>query len=675
MSRYAALLSSLDLGFTRLKNRILMGSMHTGLEDRRYNYPKLARYFAERAAGGVGLIVTGGIAPNRAGRLAPFASKLSADWEVAPHRLLTRAVHGEGGKICMQILHAGRYAYHPFAVAPSKIKSPISPFRPRELSESGVRKQIRDFIRCAVLAKKAGYDGVEVMGSEGYLINQFIVPRSNHRKDRWGGDFGKRMRFPVEIVRGIRDAVGPEFIIIYRLSLLDLVEEGSQWEECLQLARAVESAGATIINTGIGWHEARIPTIATLVPRCAFSSITGKLRKYVRVPVVAVNRINMPEEAEAVLRRGEADMVSLARPLLADPEFVRKAARGREEEINTCIACNQACLDHVFANKKASCLVNPRACRESEIQYLPAKKQKKIAVVGAGPAGLSCAVTAAGRGHRVTLYEKSVDIGGQFNMARKIPGKEEFEETLRYFRKQLEITGVSVKTGHECGSRELLQENFDEIVIATGVRPRLPAIPGSDHPKTLLYTDVLLRGKDLGKKVSIVGAGGIGFDMATYLSHAPESSAPEPELFFRQWGIDPDMKGRGGLAEKGPEDIPSPRQICLLQRKDEKPGKRLGKTTGWIHRLCLERKKVRMISGAEYEKIDDQGLHIRRKGKAEIIEADHVIICAGQEERRELWDELKKKHRNLHLIGGADRAGELDAKKAIARGCFLGGRL
>jgi 2,4-dienoyl-CoA reductase (NADPH2) len=667
VSQYPHLLTPLDLGFVKLRNRVLMGSMHTGLEDRARDYGKLAVYFAERARGGAGLIVTGGIAPNLVGSLAPFSSKLSRPWEIGRHRRVTEAVHAEGGHICMQILHAGRYAYHPFSVSATSLKSPITPFKPRRLSERGVEKQIDDFVACAERARKAGYDGVEIMGSEGYFINQFIVPRTNKRDDAWGGDFARRMRLPVEIVRRTRAAVGKDFIIIYRLSMLDLVEQGNEWGEVVQLAKAIEAAGATLINTGIGWHEARIPTIATLVPRAAFTWVTARLKQEVTVPLITVNRINTPEVAERVLAEGQADMVSMARPLLADPEWVNKAAGGRSDEINTCIACNQACLDHIFEQKRATCLVNPRACRETEIVITPATQKRRIAVVGAGPAGLAAAATAAERGHSVTLFDAAPEIGGQFNMAKRIPGKEEFHETLRYFRRRLELAKVTLALGREVDATELKAAGFDAVVLATGVLPRDPGIPGMDHPKTLSYIDVLLRGKPVGQRVAIVGAGGIGFDVAEFLVQAGPSPSLDPHRYMREWGVDEAYRERGGLMR--PEVEAPARQVWLLQRKPSRPGGSLGKTTGWAHRASLKAHRVEMLGGVDYERIDDAGLHITVHGEPRLLDVDNVVICAGQSSRRELQAGLVGQE--THLIGGALLAGELDAKRAIEEGVRL----
>jgi len=665
MSQYPHLLAPLDLGFTTLKNRVLMGSMHTGLEEESNGFLRMAAFFAERAKGGVGLIVTGGFAPNLAGRGAPKASQLSFPWQVGKHQLVTNAVHKAGGKICLQILHTGRYAYHPLAVSASRLKSPISPFAPRALSARGVRKTIADYASCARLAQKAGYDGVEIMGSEGYLINQFIAPKTNHRTDEWGGPFENRIRFAVEIVRRTRDKVGPNFIIIFRLSMIDLVEDGSTWEEVVQLAKAIEAAGATIINTGIGWHEARIPTIATMVPRAAFTWVTRRMKGEVNIPLVTTNRINAPDVAEEVLARGDADMVSMARPFLADAEFVNKAAAGRADEINTCIACNQACLDHIFERKTCSCLVNPRACNETELVIRPAAPKKKVAVVGAGPAGLAFATTAAECGHDVTLFEAAAEIGGQFNLAKRIPGKEEFAETLRYFRRRIETTGVKLKVSHRTTAAELASGGFDHVALATGVNPRTPDIPGSDHPKVARYIDIIEGRREAGRRVAIVGAGGIGFDVAELLSHGG-SESNDIDHFRNEWGIDSTYAVRGGL--KKASDEPPPRQIWLLQRKTSKVGDGLAKTTGWIRRTLLKRRNVKMLAGVSYEKIDDAGLHIRLGDETQVLDVDTIVMCAGQEPRRELLDDLKKAGVAVSLIGGADVAAELDAKRAIDQG-------
>jgi 2,4-dienoyl-CoA reductase (NADPH2) len=666
-SPYPHLLSPLDLGFTTLRNRVLMGSMHTGLEDRAKDYDKLAAYFGERAAGGVALIVTGGIAPSINGWLAPFASKLSWPWEVKRHRKVTGAVHEHGGKIAMQILHAGRYGYHPLSVSASPIKSPITPFRPRELSKGGVENTIEDFVRTAAYAQEAGYDGVEVMGSEGYLINQFLVKRTNQRTDEWGGSYENRMRFPTEIVRRIRAKVGRDFIIVYRLSMLDLVEDGQTWDEIVLLAKAIEAAGATLINTGIGWHEARIPTIVTSVPRAAFAFVTERMKREVKIPLVTTNRINMPDVAEKIIASGQADMVSMARPLLADSDWVNKAAANKADEINTCIACNQACLDHVFENRRASCLVNPRACHETEIVVKPAVQAKKFAVVGAGPAGLSAATTLAERGHQVTVFDAASEIGGQFNMAKKIPGKEEFHETLRYFRVRFERLGVDLKLNTRVDAAAL--KGFDEVIVATGVTPRHPAIPGIDHAKVLSYVDVLAGNAAVGAKVAIIGAGGIGFDVAEFLTHEGHSPTLDAPAWYRQWGIDATLSTRGGLAKPAP-GAPA-RQVYLLQRSTGKIGDRLNKTSGWVHRSTLKMARVEMIGGVTYEGIDDRGLKIRTGEDVRVLDVDNVIICAGQESNRALYDELVAAGVKAHVIGGAHTAGELDAKRAIDQGVRL----
>ncbi len=644
--------------------------MHTGLEEAKHGFERMAEYFADRAKGGCGLIITGGVAPNRAGWVGPFSIKLTGSREAKKHQIITDAVHQHDGKICMQILHSGRYGYHPLNVAPSAIKAPIGVFKPFALSAGGVKRTIRDFVRCAALAQDAHYDGVEIMGSEGYLINQFIASRTNKRTDEWGGVYENRIRFPLEIIRQTREKVGPNFIIVYRLSMLDLVDEGSSWEEIEHLAKEVEKAGATIINTGIGWHEARVPTIATMVPRGGFSWVTKRLMGKVRIPLVTVNRINTPEKAEEILREGHGDMVSLARPFLADPEFPIKAFENRADEINTCIGCNQACLDHIFKRKISSCLVNPRACYETELVYLPATQKKKIAVVGAGPAGLAFATVAASRGHAVTLFEAAAEIGGQFNMAKQIPGKQEFYETLRYYKRQLELTGVEVRLGTLATADKLAAEGFDDVVIATGVKPRPIQIPGDNHPKVLSYVDVLRHRKPVGNRVAIIGAGGIGFDVAEFLSHAEaESPSRNVDQFMAEWGVDTKFENRGGL--KQAQHAPSPREIYLLQRTEGKLGMRLGKTTGWIHRTTLAKKKVHMIDGVQYEKIDDQGLHISRGGKLDVLFVDNVIICAGQVSDRDLQQPMVDKGLAVHLIGGADVAVELDAKRAILQGSKL----
>jgi 2,4-dienoyl-CoA reductase (NADPH2) len=618
-------------------------------------------------------MVTGGIAPSVRGWLSPFSSKMSWPWEVNRHRKVTRAVQAEGGKIVMQILHAGRYGYHPLSVAPSRIKSPITPFAPRELSARGVERTIDDYVQCASYAREAGYDGVEVMGSEGYLINQFLVSRTNRRDDEWGGPFERRMRFPVEIVRRMRERLGRDFIIVYRLSMLDLVDDGQSWDEIVLLARAIEAAGATLINTGIGWHEARIPTIVTSVPRAAFAFVTRKLKGSVGIPLVTTNRINMPEVAEKILAEGSADMVSMARPLLADAEWVVKAASGRRDEINTCIACNQACLDHVFEQKKATCLVNPRACNETELNWSRSELSRRIAVVGAGPAGLACASVLAERGHRVTLFDAAERIGGQFNMAKRIPGKEEFEETLRYFARRIELAGVNLKLRTRIEGNELRREHFDEVVLATGVTPRMPQIEGIDHPKVLSYLDVLLHGKPVGRSAAIVGAGGIGFDMAEFLVHEGHSPTLDTTAWLREWGIDPALNTRGGLAPARPE-APA-RQVFLLQRTAGKLGERLNKTTGWVHRTTLKMKRVEMIGDVTYRRIDDRGLHITVGTDERLLAVDHVVLCAGQEPNRALQAVVQANGLPVHLIGGAEVAAELDAKRAIDQGTRLAARL
>jgi 2,4-dienoyl-CoA reductase (NADPH2) len=670
-SPYPHLFAPLDLGFTTLRNRVLMGSMHTGLEDRARDFPQLAAYFAERAAGGVGLIVTGGFAPNIEGWLKPFAGRLSQPWHVRRHRLVTTAVHAHGAKICLQLLHAGRYAYQPLSVAPSRLKAPINPFTPRALSARGVERQVAAYATAARRARDAGYDGVELMGSEGYLINEFTAPRTNRRNDGWGGDAAKRMRFAVEIVRRVREACGPDFILIYRLSLLDLVDGGSDWNEIVRQARAIEAAGATLLNTGIGWHEARIPTIATSVPRAAFAGVTAKLRPHVALPLVATNRINMPQVAEDILAAGGADLVSMARPLLADPDWANKARAGRAHAINTCIACNQACLDQVFENKRASCLVNPRACAETELNYAPTRTPESIAVVGAGPAGLACATVAAQRGHRVTLFDAASEIGGQFNLAKKIPGKEEFHETLRYFRHRIEDTGVQLRLSTTADAAAL--EGFATVVLATGVLPRAVDFPGCGHAKVVGYLDVLAGRVQCGPRVAIIGAGGIGFDVAEFLVQAGPSPSLEPARWMAEWGIDPEFATRGGLAPARPE--PPARQVWLLQRSPGRPGARLGKTTGWIHRATLKAKGVRMLGGVEYLGVDDTGLHIRIDDEKQLLAVDHIVVCAGQEPRRDLLAGLQASGRTAHVIGGADRAVELDAQRAIDQGSRLAAAL
>jgi 2,4-dienoyl-CoA reductase (NADPH2) len=675
MSQYPNLLSPLDLGFTTLRNRVLMGSMHTGLEDKASHFPQLAEYYAERARGGVGLIVTGGFAPNKTGWLLPFASKLSTPAEAKAHKQLTDPVHEAGGKIALQILHAGRYSYNPLSVSASSIKAPINPFRPRALTGYGVLRQIRAFADCAVLAREAGYDGVEIMGSEGYLINQFLAERTNKRKDGWGGSAENRRRFAVEIVRRTRQAVGPDFIIIYRLSMLDLVDGGQSWEDVVTLAKEVEAAGATIINTGIGWHEARVPTIVTSVPRAAFTWVTGKLKPHVSIPVVTSNRINMPEVAEEALASGNADLVSMARPFLADPDWILKTAEGREDEINTCIACNQACLDHAFKRKLVSCMVNPRAGHETELKLAPTRRVKRVAVVGAGPAGLAAATSLSGRGHTVDLFESDGEIGGQFGIARRIPGKEEFAETIRYYARQIELTGVKLHLNTRATAARLIDEGFDEVILATGVIPRVPSIPGIDHPKVLSYVDVVKHGKPVGDKVAVVGAGGIGVDVSEFLTHTT-SPTLDLDAWMSEWGVTDPEKAIGGLTKPKPE--PSPRQVFLLQRKKTGIGAGLGKTSGWVHRAALKAKGVERIPGVNYEKIDDAGLHISFGDKHEnprVLDVDTVVISAGQEPVRDLADELRAAGITTHLIGGADVAAELDAKRAIDQGTRLAATL
>ncbi|MDK9705758.1 MAG: FAD-dependent oxidoreductase [Desulforhopalus sp.] len=668
--RYPHLLQALNLGFVTLKNRVLMGSMHTGLEEEKNGFERMAAYYAARARGGVGLIVTGGVAPNRAGWVAPFSLRLAKSSQVAEHRLITEAVHRQDGRICLQILHAGRYGYHPLCVAPSPIKAPINRFKPRTLSDRGIRSTIGDFVKTAMLAQEAGYDGVEIMGSEGYLINEFIARKTNLREDDWGGSFTNRIRFPLEIVRGVRRAVGSQFIIIYRLSMLDLVKGGSTWDEVVILAKEIEQAGATIINTGIGWHEARVPTIATVVPRGGFAWVTKRLMGEVAIPLVATNRINMPEVAEAVLASGCADMVSMARPFLADPDWVQKAATGREQEINTCIGCNQACLDHIFSRKSASCLVNPRACRETIAPFVKAKSPKMVAVVGAGPAGLACAITAAARGHAVTLFEAGGEIGGQFRLARQIPGKDEFAETLRYYQQQIVLQGITLRLQTKPSPADL--QPFDAIVMSTGVGPRAINIEGSESSKVTLYPEVLTGKKNVGTRVAIIGAGGIGFDMATFLLHQKNGTETVAE-FMGQWGVDMSYSGEGGLGEVHKET--PRRQIYLLQRKTSKPGAGLGKTTGWIHRSILKKNGVKMLVGVEYLAVTADGLRIRHEGKEQLLKVDDIVVCAGQLPELGLAKELDALGVRYHLIGGALKAGELDAKRAIAEGTEVADRL
>jgi 2,4-dienoyl-CoA reductase (NADPH2) len=660
---YPHMLAPLDLGFCVLPNRVLMGSMHTGLEEAPDGFRRLAAFYAARARGGVGLIVTGGIAPNKDGRALPGAAMLIDEAGVLQHRIVTGAVHEAGGRICMQILHTGRYAMHPRAVAPSPLKAPISPFPPREMSGDDIEQTIADYVRCARLAQAAGYDGVEIMGSEGYLINQFIAPCTNQRNDGWGGSFGNRTRFALEIVRRTREAVGPNFILIYRLSMIDLVENGSNWDEVVELAKAIEAAGATIINTGIGWHEARVPTIATMVPAAAYTWVTAKLKGAVGIPLITSNRINAPDVAESVLARGDADMISMARPFLADPDLVAKSAAGRAGEINTCIACNQACLDHIFEGKSCTCLVNPLACRETEFVILPAATKKRVAVVGAGPAGMAAAATAAERGHQVTLFEASNRIGGQFNLARRIPGKEEFGQTLRYFGHRLDQATVDIRLNRRATITDF--QGFDVVLLATGIVPRTPAIPGIAHAKVVSYIDAITGAKPVGRRVAVIGAGGIGFDVCELITHAHEDG-DELDGYRRAWGIDAEYQHRGGVCR--PHEANSGREVWLLQRKPTKVGEGLAKTTGWIRRSTLLRRGVKMLAGVSYECIDDAGLHITVDGQAQMLPVDTVILCAGQESMRELELPLREQGIEVHLIGGADIAAELDAKRAIAQG-------
>ncbi|MGK0476345.1 MAG: 2,4-dienoyl-CoA reductase (NADPH2) [Oleispira sp.] len=667
---FPKLLEPLDLGFTQLKNRVLMGSMHTGLEEMDGGLERMAAFFSERARGGVGMIVTGGFGPSAEAATHPHTKLVNSNEEALKHQVITDAVHAENSKICMQILHTGRYAFNPNLVAPSAVQAPINPFVPKELDNDGIEKQINDIVQLAKYAQVGGYDGVEIMGSEGYFINQFLVKRTNHREDEWGGEYENRMRLAVEVVRRTREAVGEKFIIIYRLSMLDLVEGGSNYEEVLQLGKAIEKAGATIINTGVGWHEARIPTIATKVPRAAFTWVTAKFRKELSIPCITSNRINTPEVAEEVLQRGDADIISMARPFLADPLFVEKAAAGKSDEINTCIGCNQACLDHVFSGKLTSCLVNPRACHETEIiiSDVDASKKKKLAVIGAGPAGLSFATIAAGRGHDVTLFDSANEIGGQFNIAKQVPGKEEFFETIRYFGKQIELTGVNLQLNTRVSAEDLNEGDYDEIILATGIAPRLPDIEGIEHGMVLNYLDVLRHKKPVGKKVAVIGAGGIGFDVSEYLCHQGVATSQNIPAFMKEWGVDMTLQARGGIEGVVAEVSPSAREVFLLQRKSSKVGAKLGKTTGWIHRTGLKNKGVHMIAGCTYDKIDDQGLHMTVDGTEKLLDVDNVIICAGQDPMRELVEGLNKPY---HLIGGADVAAELDAKRAIDQGTRL----
>ncbi|MEU0896729.1 NADPH-dependent 2,4-dienoyl-CoA reductase [Streptomyces massasporeus] len=673
MNPYPHLLRPLDLGFTTLANRVLMGSMHLGLEEAEHGFERMAAFYAERARGGVGLIVTGGIAPERRGASRLGGAKLTTVAEVEQHALITEAVHREGGRVAVQLLHVGRYARHPELVAPSAIQAPISRHVPHALTGDEVEETIESFVEAAGLARAAGYDGVEIMGSEGYLINEFIAPVTNHRTDRWGGTAENRMRFPLEIVRRVRERVGPDFILVYRLSMLDLVPGGSTLDEVIALAKAVEAAGATIINTGIGWHEARVPTIATSVPRAAFTWVTRRLMDTVTVPLVTSNRINTPDVAEQVLADGHADMISMARPFLADPDFLAKASAGRAETINTCIGCNQACLDHTFSGGTTSCLVNPRAGRETELVLSPARRRKRLAVVGAGPAGLAFCLAAAERGHDVTLFEAAETIGGQLDIARRVPGKEEFEETLRYFRVQLEAKGVDVRLGTRATVEVLGDGSYDEVVLATGIRPRTPDIPGVDRPEVVSYLDVLRDRVPVGQRVAVIGAGGIGFDVAGYLTDPGDRASLRPEVYFAHWGVDTEYRSGGGLRE--PAHPAAPRTVHLLQRKPTKVGAGLGTTTGWIHRTELRRRGVTMVAGAAYERIDDEGVHITVDGEARVIPVDTVVLCTGQDSNRELLDELRETGQSVHVIGGAATAAELDAKRAIRRGTELAAAL
>ncbi|EAT13770.1 NADPH-dependent 2,4-dienoyl-CoA reductase [Bermanella marisrubri] len=671
MSQYEHLLAPLDLGFTQARSRVLMGSMHTGLEERKGGWERQAEYFRQRAEGGVGIIVTGGIGPNTQGVGVQGGAILNDEKEVPNHKIVTDAVHEvDGALICMQILHTGRYAYNNEAVAPSAVKSPIHPFPPKELSKDEIEVQIQDFVNCALLAQKAGYDGVEIMGSEGYFINQFIVTRTNKRDDEWGGSYENRIRLAKEVVRRTREAVGEKFIIIFRLSMLDLVEEGSTWEEIVYLGKELEKCGVTIINTGIGWHEARVPTIATSVPRAAFVEVTARMKKELSVPLITTNRINDPDVANSIIAEGQADMVSMARPMLADPYFVSKAAEGRADEINTCIGCNQACLDHVFSGGEVSCLVNPYACNETKLVLEPATTKKKVAVVGAGPAGLAAATTAAERGHDVTLFDADGEIGGQFNIAKQIPGKEEFHETIRYFAKMIEKHGVNLQLNTKVDAESLQKAGFDEVFLATGIEPRMPDIPDINHEKVMGYLDVLKHKKPVGKKVAVIGAGGIGFDVSEYLTHGEKLPSLDKQAFMEEWGVDLTVSHAGGL-NTDPKVEPSPREVFLLQRKKSKVGAGLGKTTGWIHRTTLKHKGVHMMNNVSYSKIDDQGLHILVNDEPKVLEVDNVIVCAGQDPKRDMYDALQAAGISTHLIGGADKAAELDAKRAIKQGTEL----
>ncbi|MEU4343373.1 NADPH-dependent 2,4-dienoyl-CoA reductase [Nocardia sp. NPDC023852] len=676
MSSFPHLFEPLDLGFTTLRNRVVMGSMHTGLEDRAWDTNKLAAYFAERARGGVGLIITGGYAPNRTGWLLPFGAKLTNKAEAYRHRAITKAVHTEGGKIAIQILHAGRYSYMPGSVSASSIKAPINPFRPRKLSTKGIEQTIDDYARCAQLAQFAGYDGCEIMGGEGYFINQFLAARTNKRTDKWGGSAQNRRRIAVEIVRRTRAAVGPNFLIVFRLSMADLVEKGQTIEEIIALAQNLEAAGVNILNTDIGWHEARVPTIVTSVPRAAFVEFTAKITAQVSIPVCASNRINMPEVAEEILTRGDAQLISLARPFLTDPEWANKAAQDRVDEINTCIACNQACLDHAFQHKTVSCLLNPRAGHETELTLLPTRRTKRIAVVGAGPAGLSAAVNLAERGHRVDLFEADDKVGGQFDIARRIPGKEEFDESIRYYQRMLEITGVTVHLMKRVDADELIEGRYDEVVLATGVRPRIPNIPGIDHPMVLTYAELVREKKPVGKRVAVIGAGGIGYDVSEFLT-VEGHPALKLDEWKEEWGVTSDDEQVPGQLTI-PKPAPAAREVVLLQRKTTPFGKDLGKTSGWVHRAALKAKGVEQIGGVNYERIDDHGLHVSfgaKRERPQLIPVDNVVVCAGQESVRDLVAPLRAADVNVHLIGGADLAAELDAKRAIDQGTRLAARL
>ena len=672
---YENLLQPLDLGYTQLRSRVIMGSMHTGLEEDHQGMGKMAEFFAERAKGGVGLIITGGFGTSARGALGPGSAGMLTEDDAKKHVIVTRRVHEEGGLIALQALNAGRQAYHPQAIGASNIKAPIYPFTPHPLSDEEVDQEIEGYVTSAALAQQAGYDGIEVMGSEGYLINQFLATRANNREDQWGGSYENRMRFPLEIVRRTRERVGPNFIIVYRLSMLDLVPDGSTWDEVVSLAKGIEAAGASIINTGIGWHEARIPTIATMVPRAAFSWVSGKLKQEVNIPVSCSNRINTPEVAEQIIAEGEADLVSMARPMLADAEFVNKARKGLRKEINVCIGCNQACLDHTFSGRRSSCLVNPRACHETELVYTPTDSVKNIAVVGAGPAGLSFAIVAAERGHKVTLYEASDKIGGQFNIAKQVPGKEEFQETINYYQAQLDKFNIDVQLNDTLTAESLIKKNYDEVILATGIVPRSPELPGIHHKKVLTYLDVIRDKSPVGKKVAIIGAGGIGFDVAEYLAHGKINTSLDKMAFMDEWGIDTTLTARGGIAGIEAKIEPSPREIFLLQRKTSKMGAGLGKTTGWIHRANLSKKGINMINGVEYNSIDDAGLHITLNDEARCLDVDNIIICAGQDPQRALHAELESANVSVHLIGGADKAVELDAKRAIDQAARLAATL